>query len=241
VNFAPKSAWKTIEVLLACSPFECSCTYCPIGLALECLGTANGFSTPQESLIYECLIPLQNISLSTVQTLPWFDRWCCSVLTKPFLDLIGGVAWCSPRRHHWQKYAGHHCLQSVWRRSSTTHAKVHNLNSWLNPSCSKYFQHCTQVLLSGIVNCNSYFMWYQNASGCCMNLLECSQLEEKNVLWSFWPSTAWRSHKSWGGAFVVVCRCWYGYYHVVKNNCTQWGMYAVGGSEAPTINSEGNR
>lgn len=175
-----------------------------------------------------------------MQTLPWLDRWCCSVLTKPFLDLIGDVAWCSPKRHHWQKYAGHHCLQSVWRRSSTTHAKVHNLNSLLNPSCSKYFQHCTEVLLSEIVNCNSYFMWYQNPSGCCVNLLECSQLEEKNLLWSFWPSTAWRNHKFWG-VFVVVCRRWYGYFHVVKNNCTQWGMYAVGGSEAPTINSEGNR
>jgi pectate lyase len=27
----------------------------------------------------------------------------------------------------------------------------------------------------------------------------------------------------------------------VNNNYQEWGMYAIGGSENPTINSEGNR
>ncbi|KAF8035236.1 hypothetical protein BT93_C1302 [Corymbia citriodora subsp. variegata] len=36
-------------------------------------------------------------------------------------------------------------------------------------------------------------------------------------------------------------RCRFGYFHVVNNDYTQWGMYAVGGSSHPTINSQGNR
>ncbi|XP_056166514.1 probable pectate lyase 5 [Syzygium oleosum] len=36
-------------------------------------------------------------------------------------------------------------------------------------------------------------------------------------------------------------RCRFGYFHVVNNDYTQWGMYAVGGSSGPTINSQGNR
>ncbi|KAF9594206.1 hypothetical protein IFM89_028863 [Coptis chinensis] len=36
-------------------------------------------------------------------------------------------------------------------------------------------------------------------------------------------------------------RCRWGYFHVVNNDYTQWGEYAVGGSASPTINSQGNR
>ncbi|XP_028797827.1 probable pectate lyase 18 [Neltuma alba] len=36
-------------------------------------------------------------------------------------------------------------------------------------------------------------------------------------------------------------RCRHGYVHVVNNDYTQWEMYAIGGSAAPTINSQGNR
>ncbi|XP_043705429.1 probable pectate lyase 5 [Telopea speciosissima] len=36
-------------------------------------------------------------------------------------------------------------------------------------------------------------------------------------------------------------RCRHGYFHVVNNDYTEWGMYAVGGSTNPTINSQGNR
>ena len=36
------------------------------------------------------------------------------------------------------------------------------------------------------------------------------------------------------------CRCRYGYFHVVNNYYSPWLMYAIGGSENPTINSEGN-
>lgn len=36
-------------------------------------------------------------------------------------------------------------------------------------------------------------------------------------------------------------RCRHGYFHVVNNDYTQWGMYAIGGSANPTINSQGNR
>ncbi len=39
---------------------------------------------------------------------------------------------------------------------------------------------------------------------------------------------------------VCSCRCRYGSFHVVNNFYSQWEMYAVGGSENPTINSEGN-
>jgi pectate lyase len=35
-------------------------------------------------------------------------------------------------------------------------------------------------------------------------------------------------------------RCRFGYFHVVNNYYYSWGTYAVGGSENPTINSEGN-
>ncbi|CAN7086864.1 unnamed protein product [Brassica oleracea var. botrytis] len=36
-------------------------------------------------------------------------------------------------------------------------------------------------------------------------------------------------------------RCRHGYFHVVNNDYTHWQMYAIGGSAAPTINSQGNR
>ncbi|KAK1356453.1 Pectate lyase [Heracleum sosnowskyi] len=36
-------------------------------------------------------------------------------------------------------------------------------------------------------------------------------------------------------------RCRHGYFHVVNNDYTEWKMYAIGGSAAPTIISEGNR
>uniref|UniRef100_A0A7N0RDY3 Pectate lyase n=1 Tax=Kalanchoe fedtschenkoi TaxID=63787 RepID=A0A7N0RDY3_KALFE len=36
-------------------------------------------------------------------------------------------------------------------------------------------------------------------------------------------------------------RCRRGYMHVVNNDYTGWGMYAIGGSANPTINSQGNR
>ncbi|XP_028796886.1 probable pectate lyase 5 [Neltuma alba] len=36
-------------------------------------------------------------------------------------------------------------------------------------------------------------------------------------------------------------RCRHGYFHVVNNDYTQWGMYAIGGSANPTIYSQGNR
>eukprot|EP00253_Pinus_taeda_P019114 PITA_19114 len=36
-------------------------------------------------------------------------------------------------------------------------------------------------------------------------------------------------------------RCRHGNFHVVNNDYTQWGMYAIGGSANPTINSQGNR
>uniref|UniRef100_A0A7C8ZHU8 Pectate lyase n=1 Tax=Opuntia streptacantha TaxID=393608 RepID=A0A7C8ZHU8_OPUST len=36
-------------------------------------------------------------------------------------------------------------------------------------------------------------------------------------------------------------RCRFGYFHVVNNDYTTWGEYAVGGSSSPTINSQGNR
>lgn len=36
-------------------------------------------------------------------------------------------------------------------------------------------------------------------------------------------------------------RCRFGYFHVVNNDYSSWRLYAVGGSAAPTINSQGNR
>ncbi|XP_076959547.1 putative pectate lyase 5 [Bidens hawaiensis] len=36
-------------------------------------------------------------------------------------------------------------------------------------------------------------------------------------------------------------RCRHGYIHVVNNDYTEWGMYAIGGSANPTIKSQGNR
>ncbi|XP_021734081.1 pectate lyase-like isoform X1 [Chenopodium quinoa] len=36
-------------------------------------------------------------------------------------------------------------------------------------------------------------------------------------------------------------RCRYGFFHVVNNDYTHWEMYAIGGSQHPTIISQGNR
>lgn len=36
-------------------------------------------------------------------------------------------------------------------------------------------------------------------------------------------------------------RCRFGYFHVLNNDYTEWGMYAIGGSAKPTILSQGNR
>ncbi|KAJ9553692.1 hypothetical protein OSB04_017737 [Centaurea solstitialis] len=36
-------------------------------------------------------------------------------------------------------------------------------------------------------------------------------------------------------------RCRHGFFHVVNNDYTEWQLYAIGGSAAPTISSQGNR
>lgn len=36
-------------------------------------------------------------------------------------------------------------------------------------------------------------------------------------------------------------RCRFGHFHVLNNDYTEWGMYAIGGSANPTILSQGNR
>lgn len=41
--------------------------------------------------------------------------------------------------------------------------------------------------------------------------------------------------------YHVLCRCRWGYFHVVNNDYTHWLMYAIGGSKNPTIISQGNR
>ena len=41
--------------------------------------------------------------------------------------------------------------------------------------------------------------------------------------------------------FTIICRIRHGYVHVVNNDYTKWGMYAIGGSASPTILSQGNR
>ncbi|KAJ6854368.1 putative pectate lyase 5 [Iris pallida] len=43
------------------------------------------------------------------------------------------------------------------------------------------------------------------------------------------------------GLIQRMPRCRHGYFHVVNNDYTHWEMYAIGGSAAPTINSQGNR
>uniref|UniRef100_A0A0D6R4W7 Pectate lyase n=1 Tax=Araucaria cunninghamii TaxID=56994 RepID=A0A0D6R4W7_ARACU len=43
------------------------------------------------------------------------------------------------------------------------------------------------------------------------------------------------------GLMQRMPRCRHGYFHVVNNDYTHWEMYAIGGSAAPTINSQGNR
>lgn len=36
-------------------------------------------------------------------------------------------------------------------------------------------------------------------------------------------------------------RCRFGFFQVVNNNYDRWGTYAIGGSSAPTILSQGNK
>jgi hypothetical protein len=43
------------------------------------------------------------------------------------------------------------------------------------------------------------------------------------------------------GLIQRMPRCRFGYFHIVNNDYTEWQMYAIGGSESPTILSEGNR
>ncbi|KAI9075215.1 hypothetical protein K1719_042824 [Acacia pycnantha] len=43
------------------------------------------------------------------------------------------------------------------------------------------------------------------------------------------------------GLIQRMPRCRYGFFHVVNNDYTHWIMYAIGGSSAPTILSQGNR
>lgn len=40
---------------------------------------------------------------------------------------------------------------------------------------------------------------------------------------------------------MYTYRCRFGYFHVFNNDYYEWEMYAIGGSENPTILSEGNR
>nr|ADE76942.1 unknown [Picea sitchensis] len=43
------------------------------------------------------------------------------------------------------------------------------------------------------------------------------------------------------GLVQAIPRCRHGHFHVVNNQYVHWGMYAIGGSANPTINSVGNR
>ncbi|MGD7340679.1 hypothetical protein ACQCRO_27635, partial [Ralstonia pseudosolanacearum] len=43
------------------------------------------------------------------------------------------------------------------------------------------------------------------------------------------------------GLIQRMPRCRHGYFHVVNNDYTHWLMYAIGGSQNPTIISQGNR
>lgn len=43
------------------------------------------------------------------------------------------------------------------------------------------------------------------------------------------------------GLIQRMPRCRYGWFHVVNNDYTHWIMYAIGGSSAPVILSQGNR
>jgi pectate lyase len=43
------------------------------------------------------------------------------------------------------------------------------------------------------------------------------------------------------GCVQRMPRCRYGFFHVVNNDYTKWKMYAIGGTSAPTIVSQGNR
>lgn len=48
--------------------------------------------------------------------------------------------------------------------------------------------------------------------------------------------------KRYDSNHMLFYRIRFGYLHVVNNDyASGWGMYAIGGSEAPTILSEGNR
>lgn len=43
------------------------------------------------------------------------------------------------------------------------------------------------------------------------------------------------------GLIQRMPRCWLGFFHVVNNDYTHWLVYAVGGSQNPTIIGQGNR
>lgn len=43
------------------------------------------------------------------------------------------------------------------------------------------------------------------------------------------------------GLIQRMPRCRWGFFHIVNNDYTQWVMYAIGGSQQPTILSQGNR
>mgnify|MGYP002775704723 CR=1 FL=1 len=40
---------------------------------------------------------------------------------------------------------------------------------------------------------------------------------------------------------MIIRRCRFGYVHVLNNEYDGWAQYAIGGSAAPTILSQGNR
>lgn len=43
------------------------------------------------------------------------------------------------------------------------------------------------------------------------------------------------------GLIQRMPRCRWGFFHVVNNDYNKWEMYAIGGSQHPTIISQGNR
>ena len=43
------------------------------------------------------------------------------------------------------------------------------------------------------------------------------------------------------GLIQRMPRCRFGFFHIVNNDYTHWMMYAIGGSQNPTIVSQGNR
>lgn len=108
-------------------------------------------------------------------------------------------------------------------------------NIWLD---HLFLSHCTTNLISAIEA--STFITVSNCYFTNHNMVMLFGAHPEDTIDTVMQVTVAYNHFG-TGLTQRMPRCRFGYFHVFNNDYVEWKMYAIGGSQNPTILSEGNR